>query len=441
MEHHEKKVNLCVNPSLFFKSVLSIYRGLSVLALPFLWLLAKKRLQIKKETACRIKQRFGITNHQRPSGNVVWIHAASLGEARMALSIAQKILQDHKDFYVLVTTQTLGACTYIQGVPRLIHQMAPFDSIVYVKRFFRHWHPSCAFILEAERWPNLLYEAFKRKIPLIGVNTHISEKSLDRWTICSRFFSELLSLFSICFTSSIQTQKRLLQASFGKMSIYLAPSLKYASSFDDMSIPENLKNFSQAWHQKNIFFEGRSYWLASCIHACEMPLILQVHEMLRKKSPNLLLILIPRHPHQFIDFPNASVYWSKQKKISKDTPIYVIDIFGETQRFYQHALFCVLGGSFNPIGGHNLIEPISKGCAVIHGPYVHNCPELYAPFIKQCASCVARDIHSLTEHIQNFLIQPHCAKDQAKLAYALYLENLKELNQYLIHLSYLATCS
>ncbi|GAJ46195.1 putative 3-deoxy-D-manno-octulosonic acid transferase, mitochondrial [Holospora elegans E1] len=261
MNHHSHTLPPRPAPSLFFRSVMKLYSIFSVGAIPLFWIIAKKRLNAKKEDPKKVQHRFGITNVQRPKGPIIWLHAASIGETRMALSIAYKILQDHEKSYILITTQTLGAQTIVENIPRIIHQMAPFDSRVYVKRFFLYWRPSCAFILESERWPNLLYEAFKHHIPLIGINTHVSEKSLRRWSILKLFFSELLGLFSVCFTPSKKIKEYLMHASFGKGLIHLSPSLKYVLPSTVCANTHSPEKFSSVWSKKNLFLKDISIGL------------------------------------------------------------------------------------------------------------------------------------------------------------------------------------
>ncbi|PPE03297.1 3-deoxy-D-manno-octulosonic acid transferase [Holospora curviuscula] len=438
MDYQVHSLPFPVKPSLWFRGAMTIYRILSLWAIPLFWIIAQKRLKKKKEDPLCLKQRFGITDQPRPPGFVVWIHAASIGETRMALSLTYQLLKDNTDVHVLLTTQTLSARQIVPKIPGILHQMAPFDSIIYVKRFFHHWRPCCAFILESERWPNLLYEAFRCTIPLIGVNTKISEKSILRWGIAKRLFSEFLTLFSLCFTSSQKTKTQLLQASFKTIPVYVSPSLKYISfpDKDYTAVPiQTLKEFSTLWQKKDFSFKGRPYWLASCIHASEVPFILNTHKALLTHTPDLLLVLIPRHLEPSNIFPLTSAYWSKKNTILKETSLYIVDVFGQTQNFYQNARFCVLGGSFSPIGGHNIIEPVAQGCAVIHGPHLHNCPELYAPFIEKGASQLVTDISSLTTAIQEFLIHPHHAKACAEQAYRLYGATQKEIQQYLEYLS------
>ena len=443
-EYYKEIVLFPIKPRLWFRGMMGVYSVLSFILIPIFWIIAHKRLSDKKEDSAKVKQRFGMPSINRPQGSVVWIHAASIGETRMALTLAHQLLQDHYTLSVLITSQTLSAGGVIPDVPGIIHQMAPFDSVVYVGRFLRHWSPCCAFVLEAERWPNLLYKAFKRRIPLIGINTHISKKSVQHWSILKNFFSEFLTLFSVCFTPSQETKTQLIQASWGRVPVYLAPSLKYIcppllSSTTPFGVP---KAFSIVWSHKQHTFKGRPYWLASCIHSCEIPFILAAQELLLRCIPNLVLILIPRHPHHSIlsslpmlDLDPSYAYWSKQNPVLKETRVYIVDTFGQTHFFYQQALFCVLGGSFSSIGGHNLIEPIAQGCAVIHGAHFHHCTELYSPFIQQGASCLVSNIEQLTEVVQNFLMHPQEAEKQAQKAYRTYCESQDEIQKYINYLS------
>jgi 3-deoxy-D-manno-octulosonic-acid transferase len=387
------------------------YQGISVLVIPFLWILGRRRLKAGKESQEKVQERFGQASALRPAGRLVWFHSASIGESKIALVVARKLLDTDPTLHVLLTTQTLGAFLALPPMDRLIHQMAPWDSGIYVLRFLRYWHPEKAYIVEAEFWPCLLYQTFSRHIPLVSLNFHLSQASLQKWCKMRFFFKGLMSLFQKRYTScqsSLQAFRSLagddlvMQSvislkGFGgpAASVRQDPSLKYALS-------------------------KRMFWLASCIHQEEVDLILKAHQALYQRFPGLLLILVPRHPATLIEefqgqtFPNQTFpgqAFSFQKRsqhpdLKEETSCYVVDTFGELGLFYTLTPFAVLGGAFMPQGGHNLAEPAEFGCGVIHGPFIANNKDLYDKFLCENASCEVASLEDLIEKIAFFLENP-----------------------------------
>ncbi len=408
------------------------YQALSILMIPGFWILARRRLSMGKEEEHRIAQRFGMPAVQRPEGAVLWIHSASIGETRMALILAHQILENHPDVTLLMTTQTISAAKFVPVHPRIVHNMVPFDSIVYVRRFFQYWKPYQGVIFESERWPNLYYEAFKRHIPLMIVNAQLSQRSMRWWIYGKYILTHMLQGCTLIFTSSPTVKQRFLSID-PQLPIYDAPSLKYTVQCAPFDL-------DAGWAEKKATFQGRPYWLASCIHASELPLIYEVHQRFLQVHPGVVLVVIPRHPDVMIDWPNTA-YWSASDAVSSSTQIYVVDGFGQTDYFYRRAIFCVFGGSFEPIGGHNIIEPVSQGCAVIHGPYTHACPELYERFVACQASCLVQGAEEVFQAITHFFAHPEVAEARAKTALTLYESVQKETLAYVQFLSHLCKFS
>ena len=420
-------------PAKGFMFLMGIYQSLSVLLIPIFWIIARRRLALGKEETHRIAQRFGLPTVQRPKESVLWIHSASIGETRMALMLAHQILQNRPDVTVLMTTQTISAAQFVPSHPKIIHHMVPFDSVLYVRRFFRYWKPYQGVIFESERWPNLYYEASRFGIPLIIANAQMSERSMRWWKYGKYFLSNMFKSCALILTSSTTVKRRFLVID-AALPLYETPSLKYLVSSDSLDGAD----INPLDKEKTMLFQGRPYWLASCVHESELAFIYQTHQRLRREFPNLLLILIPRHPDKPIAWDNTA-YWSCDQEISPSIQAYVVDGFGQTAYFYRRARFCVFGGSFKPIGGHNIIEPVAQGCAVLHGPYTYAAPELYESFVESQASCLLETPDALFQAVLAFIKAPENAAAQAHHAFKVYRLKQAEAQAYVTFLAQLCT--
>ena len=157
-----------------------LYRGATTAALPLIELLLQRRLMRGKEEAARIDERRGIPSIQRPSGPIVWIHAASIGEAQSVLVLIERILRIAPELHILMTTGTVTSARMMGDrlPPRAIHQFVPVDRVAWVRRFLDHWQPAAALWVESELWPNLLFESRRAGVPMALVNARMSELSL-----------------------------------------------------------------------------------------------------------------------------------------------------------------------------------------------------------------------------------------------------------------------
>jgi 3-deoxy-D-manno-octulosonic-acid transferase len=159
------------------------YAVLGRLAAPALGLWLARRARQGKEDPARLDERRGAASLPRPPGRLLWIHGASLGEARSALPLLARILDDHPRAEALVTTGTLSSARMLAGAlpPRARHQFAPLDVPGWVARFLDHWRPDAALWVESELWPNMLAALAARGVPAALVNARLSDASYVRW--------------------------------------------------------------------------------------------------------------------------------------------------------------------------------------------------------------------------------------------------------------------
>ncbi len=360
------------------------YRFLTDLGSPVLHLYLRRRLRLGKEDPARLSERFGISSTLRPEGALLWIHAASVGESVSALPLIQKLHERHPALQILLTTGTVTAARLMQHrlPPWVFHQYVPLDRAPYIQRFLDHWRPSVAFWLESELWPNTLAALKARKIPVVLINGSLSERSFRRWRCFSGWAKEILSAFSLCLVQS-EADKIRFDALGAERSLYLG-NLKYAAPL----LPYDPQALDALQKQTT----GRVLWLAASTHTGEEELALDAQQRLIAQRPEILLCLAPRHPVRGDAIAAAITKLgfvcarrSKGDPIRPETQIYLVDTMGELGLFYRLCPVSVLGGSFVPIGGHNLIEPAQLGTAILVGPYMQEYAEITAAFLAQGA--------------------------------------------------------
>jgi 3-deoxy-D-manno-octulosonic-acid transferase len=387
---------------------LSLYRYLTRKSSPLLNRLLNYRAQNGKENPERLQERRGIPSEPRPEGVLCWIHAASVGEAQSALILIHTLLRHRPDLKILITSGTLTSSRMLEkNLPeRALHQFYPLDHPEWVCSFLDHWRPNCTLWMESELWPNMLSEISARKIPALLINARMSEASFKRWRLFKRTISRLLGVFSdiLC-----QTERDALNfKKLGAHTVQVTDNLKYSAqplSAEDA----DLKNMSGA-------LGSRPCWVYASTHKGEELLAAQAHEILKNVLPDLLTIIVPRHPERgdmivqdLASYSLKAQLRGAQKNLpAYDTDLYIVDTLGELGLFYRIAPIAVIGRSFSDDGGggHNPIEAAQLGCAVLHGPHVQNLQEIFDEMDRAEASILIDQKEKLPQTLLRLLTQP-----------------------------------
>ena len=338
-----------------------------------------KRQRAGKESVERLDERQGIASLKRPQGSVIWIHAASVGEAQSALILVHTLLNAHKGVNILVTTGTLTSAKLMENnLPKgAFHQFYPVDNPNWVECFLDHWAPDFILWMESELWPNMLSSIRDREIPAILVNARMSPKSYKRWSFFKISANHLLRCFShiLCQTEN--------DAAFyyklGARNLVVTDNLKYSAA----PLPaheENLKTI-------NAVLENRPRWVYASTHAGEELIAARIHAQLKTTIPELLTIIVPRHPNRRDDIArdlknqalNVTFRGEDETMPQDSTDIYVADTMGELGLFYRACPITCIGRSLSDDGGggHNPIEAAQLNCAVLHGPNIQNLQEIF----------------------------------------------------------------
>lgn len=351
--------------------MLTLYRTATTAALPFLDLLLWFRIRRGKENPARIDERRGIPSLERPSGRLVWLHAASIGEAQSILRLVERLLRDRPDLHALVTTGTVTSAELLATrLPaRALHQFVPVDRPAWVRRFLDNWRPDAALWVESELWPNLLLETAARGIPLALVNARISEKSYATWHRAPRLAHRMLDAFDIILAQDETIAGRL--RDLGATRITATGNLKAAAA----PLPADADELVALQDA----FADRPLWLAASTHPGEEMMVGAAHRVATAGRPELLTIIAPRHPRRGGEIADALAAAglhvarrSLDQPVTAETDIYIADTTGELGIFYRLAPLAFVGGSLVPHGGQNMLEPAQLGCAILHGPHVAN---------------------------------------------------------------------
>lgn len=388
--------------------LLTLYKNALWAGKPLLLQVLKTRLSRGKEDSARIRERMGSPSIPRPSGRLIWVHAASVGEAQSALILIDALGKRISNTSILVTTGTVTSAALMQK--RLpvyaFHQYVPVDHPDWVKSFVDHWRPDLAFWMESELWPNILMDLKKRDIPLVLVNARLSDKSFKHWSMVKGTAKELLSCFTLILAQNEDYAKRFYE--LGAVNVTFTDNLKYSAA--------PLPHDPLALSELKLAIDGRSCWVYASTHDGEEDLACRVHKTLKEKLPDLLTIIVPRHPERRDDvantcFENALKFRLRGETSALPTPdddIYIADTLGELGLFYSLCEIAMIGRSFSNDGGggHNPIEAAQLGCAVLTGPNNQFQRALYDDMAKGGAVIETLSENDLTQALEDLFTHP-----------------------------------
>ena len=356
--------------------MLLLYRLLINIIILFSPLIIVFRIFKKKEHITRFKEKFCIFSKQRGTGKLIWFHGSSVGEILSIIPIIENLEKDTSINRIILTTSTLSSANILKKFKfkKTIHQFFPIDSNYLTKRFINYWKPSAVFFIESEIWPNFLINIKKKNIPLILLNARITKKSFKKWKKIIKFSKFIFNNFDLALAQNNETKKYL--KILGLKKIKILGNLKFSET--------KTKTKKELDNNINKIFKLKKIWCASSTHYDEELKIAQVHKKLKKKIKNLLTIIIPRHINRtetiYKDITKLGLkthLHSSRNKINKNTEIYIVDSYGETETFFKLSKIVFLGGSLIKHGGQNPLEPARLGCKIIHGRYVNNFTEIY----------------------------------------------------------------
>ncbi|MCH8098371.1 MAG: 3-deoxy-D-manno-octulosonic acid transferase [Proteobacteria bacterium] len=347
------------------------YRLIGTAATPLVRRHLRRRVGRGREDAARLAERFGHPGIARPAGPLIWIHGASVGESLSALPLVARIREDWPGLNLLMTTGTVTSARLMaERLPEgVIHQYAPVDLPAAVRRFLAHWRPALGLIVESEFWPNLLLQARAQGVALALVNGRMSAASYASWRRVRPLIGHLLGQFEVTLAQSREDEAHL--RDLGAAAPLDLGNLKFAAP-PPAANPDQLAALEAA-------FGPRPRWLAASTHPGEEEIVAEVHARLAARTPDLLTVLVPRHPDRGPAIAEALaarglevVLRSSGRPIAPETAVYLADSIGEMGLWYRLCQVVFVGGSLIPKGGQNLLEPAKLGCAIICGPHMTN---------------------------------------------------------------------
>ena len=308
----------------------------------------------------------------------LWLHAVSLGETRAAAALVNELRARHPGLRLLLTHGTATGRAAGAELLRAGDAQAwlPLDTPGAVRRFLRTQQPAVGVLMETEVWPNLLFETRAAGVPLVLANARLSARSQAKGDRLAPLMRPAMACFTAVLAQTEADAQRLRASGVPAPAVQVMGNLKF-----DMALPPALLAQGQVWRQAL----GRPVVLMSSSREGEEVPLLAAWAAL--PSPRPLLLLVPRHPQRFdavaalvlaagLTLQRRSAWGAglagQPPAVAAYADVVLGDSLGEMPLYYAAADVALLGGSFAPLGGQNLIEAAACGCPLLMGPHTYN---------------------------------------------------------------------
>lgn len=362
--------------------MLFAYRLLLILLWPLVLIALFQQAKKRSGGWLFVRQRLGLfTQYGRcksavPECRRVWFHAASVGEVMAVLPVLTRFLKPQSNSQLgaqalLVTVNTPEALRLIQvkfpdalasGSLRCCY--CPFDFPYALRRFFKSVSVAKLVVVETELWPNLYKACADRSIEIAIINGRLSAKTTQANGFIRGLYGQCLQSVSAVWAKSDTDAQSFVALGAQSSKVEALGNIKFSAGFgpcDTSQLPV------------------QDYLLGLSTHPKEELLLAKAWRASKVSEP---LVIVPRHPVRAAEIADqlaAEGFGVARRSLNQQpvsaSDIYLADTLGEVGLFLSSAKLVLMGGSWVPVGGHNMLEPAAAGCATMTGPYLDNFKE------------------------------------------------------------------
>ncbi|WP_278363153.1 3-deoxy-D-manno-octulosonic acid transferase [Acinetobacter schindleri] len=358
----------------------------------------RKRAESPEQLQQELLERFGP--FQTPKNeHAIWFHVVSVGETNAAQPLIEYYLKSGHPVLVTNTTKTgqARAKSLFLKEPYLNLFQAVYlaaDQKHLIRDFYQKYQPKLLLLMETELWPNLIDQAKNYKVPCLLLNARLSEKSAQGYGKVKGLTRSMLNAMQQLLAQDLATQQRYIDLGIETKKTLVLGNIKF-----DITAPQQfIERASELKREWNL--SGRKIITLASTHAPEEQQLMAELKAALDTDPNLLCIVVPRHPERFDDVFQAAQALnlttqrrSLEQKIEVDTQIYLADSMGEMWLWYALSQVCYVGGSLNePGGGHNILEPIALNVPTILGKNYFNFQTIVDEFVEAQAVEVVENV-------------------------------------------------
>lgn len=410
-----------------------LYTCLLYLIQPLVWLRLLWRSRKAPDYRKRWLERYGFCRGKvQPHG--ILVHSVSVGETIAAAPLIKQLQSRYPDLPITVTTMTPTGSQQVKKslADTVSHVYLPYDLPCALSRFLTILQPKIVIIMETELWPNLICALNQRQIPLIIANARLSERSAQGYQKLGKAINQLMPKISHIAAQNTFDAQRFMQLGVPQDQLTVTGSIKFDIDLSDEQ-QQKIAALKATWQL------NRPVWIAASTHQGEDDIILMTHKALLSHYPNLLLILVPRHPERFLTVEKLITQYALNYQLrsdnqppAADSQVLLGNTMGELLVLYGVADIAFVGGSLIERGGHNPLEPALHHLPIIMGKHYFNFKVICQQLIDANGLLtVDANRDDLYQSIASLLIEPTRRTTMGENAYQVLKHNQGALSRLL----------
>lgn len=346
----------------------------------------------------------------KPTDKTVLVHCASMGEVVAAMPVIKQLAETEPQSTFVITTNTLtGKQQLLKSIPkeltnRICHNYLPIDLPWLMANLLRTVNPCLVLIMEVELWPNLVRQCHKKSIPLAVINARLTDKTRRGYQKLSWLSQPMIQSLSMVFCRNQTDYNNYLALNYDQSKLTLLGNVKF-----DIPLPQQNK----VQNKLELGLDNRTVLIAGSTHQGEEDALVNTYNKLKPKFTDLLLIIVPRHPHRFepvFDYLTEQqlniARMSTNQKPTIKTDVLYCDMMGKLSSLYGAADIAFVGGSLVKKGGHNPIEASAFSIPVLMGQHIYNNPEICQTLADDGGLVICNDQQTLDQTIETWLSSP-----------------------------------
>ena len=368
-------------------------------------------------------QRFGKIERRTDSEKCIWLHAVSVGEVNAAKTLLAELEKQFRDFEIVVSTTTdtgFARASKLFGETHSVFYF-PFDFSWVVRRAFRRVNPAVCLLMELEVWPNFVFTARRRDVPVVVVNGRISDKSFAQYRRIRRLTRLFFGKIDLVLAQTEEYADRFRQLGCPSERVVVTNSLKY----DTAQITDRIDGADAL--AETLDLADARLWVAGGTGPDEEKIILDAYKSLVEETQfaDLRLAVVPRKPERFnevaqlieqMGFP--LVRYSRLKGTADRPPadsraVILGDTMGDLRKFYSLATIVFVGRSLVPMGGSDMMEAAALGKCTLFGPHAFNFRQTVEALLAQQGAIEVADGNALLHTLRKCLAEPDHAGEVA----------------------------
>jgi 3-deoxy-D-manno-octulosonic-acid transferase len=338
--------------------------------------------------------RFGILFNQQAPTDGILLHCASVGEVVATQTLVEQILNRHPTKTITISTNTTTGADRVSSLfaGNVAHAYLPYDFPLFTWLFIKRLRPSQLIITEMELWPNLCHRCWKLAVPITIINGRMSDKSKTTYQKFPWLFVPMFEKIGTICVQGDRDYTNYLALGVSPEKLRLTNNIKFDLTISDTDLSTS-KALTNAFD-----LQKRLILIAGSTHEPEEQILLDAYLALLDRYPELLLIVVPRHPqrfekvHQLLKKQDIRVnLMSQTQPCLPTTQVLLCDRMGQLRALYAVADIAFVGGSLAKRGGHNALEPAAVGVPILMGNSTYNNP----------AICQALHDHRALRYVEN----------------------------------------